>query len=50
MEIPFSGYSPEVSMDIHTADTRTDLARFIRFPYQLYREAPDWVQPLRFEQ
>ena len=37
-------------MDILTADTRTDLARFIRFPYQLYRDDPQWFPPLRSEQ
>jgi hypothetical protein len=37
-----------VAMNIHHVDTasRQDVARFVQFPYHLYRDCPQWVPPL----
>jgi GNAT superfamily N-acetyltransferase len=37
-------------MKIITASSKSDLKRFIRLPYQLYRHDPVWVAPLLDEQ
>ena len=37
-------------MHIHPVNTRKDLASFIDLPYQLYKNDPVWVPPLRDEQ
>jgi len=37
-------------MEIHCVSTRSDLKRFIQFPYKLYRNDPVWIPPLRAEQ
>lgn len=37
-------------MKIKQVTTKTDLRRFIRLPYHLYRNDPVWVPPLRVEQ
>ena len=37
-------------MDIKVVESRRDLRKFIHFPYQLYRDDPVWVPPLRSEQ
>jgi len=36
-------------MKIHPVVDKNDLSRFINFPYQFYREDPNWVPPLRSE-
>jgi GNAT superfamily N-acetyltransferase len=36
-------------MKIHPVEGKKDLARFINFPYQFYRDDPNWVPPLRSE-
>jgi len=36
-------------MKIHPVGDKKDLARFINFPYQFYRDDPNWVPPLRFD-
>ena len=36
-------------MRIHPVADKKDLARFINFPYQFYRDDPNWVPPLRSE-
>jgi GNAT superfamily N-acetyltransferase len=37
-------------MNIHQVNTKSDLKRFINFPYQLYKNDPIWVPPLLAEQ
>ena len=37
-------------MNIHTGQTPAELRTFIELPYQLYRNDPNWVPPLRSEQ
>ncbi len=37
-------------MHIHPVTTRKDLASFLDLPYQLYKNDPVWVPPLRDEQ
>ena len=37
-------------MNIHLVTTKSDLKRFIKFPYQLYKNDPVWVPPLLDEQ
>lgn len=37
-------------MRIQTINSKSDLRKFIRFPYFLYRNDPNWVPPLRSEQ
>jgi GNAT superfamily N-acetyltransferase len=37
-------------MDIKPVKTKSDLKRFIHFPYELYRNDPVWVPPLLVEQ
>lgn len=37
-------------MEIQRVATKNDLRRFIELPYQLYRDDPNWVPPLRSEQ
>jgi GNAT superfamily N-acetyltransferase len=37
-------------MNIIHVDTKSDLKRFIKFPYRLYRNDPVWVPPLLGEQ
>lgn len=37
-------------MDIQRVQNKADLRRFIQLPYQLYRNDPNWVPPLRSEQ
>ena len=37
-------------MDLHTVQNRKDLRAFIQFPYDLYRDDPNWIAPLRSEQ
>ena len=37
-------------MEIITVQTPKDLKAFIEFPYQLYKNDPVWVAPLRSEQ
>jgi hypothetical protein len=37
-------------MNIHTVTTKSDLKKFIRFPYKLYKNDPVWVPPLLDEQ
>ena len=37
-------------MIIHTVDSPQDLHEFVEFPYQLYRNDPVWIPPLRDEQ
>ena len=37
-------------MDIKPVKTKSDLKRFIYFPYELYRNDPVWVPPLLAEQ
>jgi len=37
-------------MNIHAVQTQKDLASFLGVPYQLYRQDPIWVPPLRDEQ
>jgi GNAT superfamily N-acetyltransferase len=34
---------------VHRVDSRRDLRRFIDFPYDLYRDQPLWVPPLKIE-
>src|SRR6476469_7248712 len=34
---------------VHRVDSRRDLRRFIGFPYDLYRDQPLWVPPLKIE-
>jgi GNAT superfamily N-acetyltransferase len=34
---------------VHRVDSRRDLRRFIEFPYDLYRDQPLWVPPLKVE-
>ncbi len=36
-------------MRIRKLDTSRDLKRFIEFPYELYRDTPYWVPPLRLD-
>ncbi len=36
-------------MKIHPVADRKDLDRFINFPYQFYKDDPNWVPPLRSE-
>jgi GNAT superfamily N-acetyltransferase len=38
-----------VSIDIHPVRTPQDFEDFVRFPYWLYREDPNWVPPLLSE-
>lgn len=35
---------------ISTADSKQDRRRFLEFPYELYRDDPNWVAPLRIDQ
>jgi hypothetical protein len=37
-------------MNIHPVQTRQDMRAFLGLPYQLYREDPVWVPPLRDDQ
>ncbi len=37
-------------MQIYPVRTKRDLRAFIQFPYDLYRDDPVWVPPLRSEQ
>jgi ribosomal protein S18 acetylase RimI-like enzyme len=37
-------------MELHTVQNRKDLRAFIQFPYDLYRDDPLWIAPLRSEQ
>ncbi len=37
-------------MELHTVQSRKDLRAFIQFPYDLYRDDPNWIAPLRSEQ
>jgi GNAT superfamily N-acetyltransferase len=37
-------------VDIRPARTRRDVARFVALPYNLYRDSPNWVGPLRRDQ
>ncbi|MEN8121230.1 MAG: hypothetical protein ABFS35_12825 [Bacteroidota bacterium] len=37
-------------MNVHKVKSRRDLRKFIEFPYQLYKQDPVWVPPLRSEQ
>ena len=37
-------------MNIRTVTSKTDLKRFIRLPYQLYKNDPVWIPPLLDEQ
>ncbi len=37
-------------MQIYPVETKKDLKAFIQFPYELYRDDPIWVAPLRSEQ
>jgi ribosomal protein S18 acetylase RimI-like enzyme len=37
-------------MEIRQVESKADLRRFIELPYQLYRDDPIWVPPLRSEQ
>ena len=37
-------------MELQTVQTRKDLRAFIQFPYDLYRDDPNWIAPLRSEQ
>lgn len=38
-----------VEMTISEVTTKKDLHRFIRFPYELYKDNPNWVPPLIIE-
>jgi GNAT superfamily N-acetyltransferase len=40
----------ETAMHIRPVQTRKDLTAFINLPYQLYKQDPVWVPPLRDEQ
>ena len=37
------------SLEIRPVHSTGDLRRFLRLPYRLYRDEPNWVAPLRFE-
>jgi hypothetical protein len=37
-------------MEIRSVITKSDLKRFIKLPYKLYKNDPVWVPPLRSEQ
>ena len=37
-------------MELHTVQNRKDLRAFIQLPYDLYRDDPNWIAPLRSEQ
>jgi len=37
-------------MKIQAVATRSDLKRFIDFPYHLHRHTPNWIPPLKFDQ
>ena len=37
-------------MQIHPVESKDDLRQFIELPYQLYKNDPVWVPPLRSEQ
>lgn len=37
-------------MELHTIQNRKDLRAFIHFPYDLYRDDPLWIAPLRSDQ
>jgi ribosomal protein S18 acetylase RimI-like enzyme len=37
-------------MQLNIVSTRRELRQFIRFPYRLYKDDPNWVAPLRSEQ
>ncbi len=38
-----------VGFEVRPARTRRDLARFIRFPFRIYADDPNWVAPLLVE-
>ncbi len=37
------------SLEIRPVHSTGDLRRFIRLPFRLYRDEPNWVAPLIFE-
>ncbi len=37
---------PKGTLEVHGVRTRADLERFIRLPWQIYAEDPQWVPPL----
>jgi len=37
-------------MEIRIVATKSELKRFIQFPYKLYKNDPVWIPPLRVEQ
>jgi len=38
-----------VSVDVRPVSSRRELARFVKLPWRLYRNEPNWVPPLVFE-
>jgi GNAT superfamily N-acetyltransferase len=41
--------SSATAVQVRPARSRLDMERFIRLPYRLYRDEPNWVPPLRFD-
>ncbi|MSX02980.1 MAG: hypothetical protein F2813_07460, partial [Actinobacteria bacterium] len=38
-----------MSLEIIPVETKSQRREFLKFPYRLYADEPNWVAPLRFE-